>query len=110
MLRFNAKDNAKAITPLKEAVELDPDFGRAYAALAWALFRDFFYSWSEIMDNGMTQKIIMAQRYLDVAKKYPTSLAHTVEAYLLLWNGRGAEARAEAAQALPWTRTTRKRT
>ncbi|MGH8613630.1 MAG: adenylate/guanylate cyclase domain-containing protein, partial [Gammaproteobacteria bacterium] len=30
-LRFNAKDNARAVGPLKRAIELDPTYGRAYA-------------------------------------------------------------------------------
>src|SRR5262249_33899092 len=45
VLRFNAKDNAAAVEPLKRAVELDPEYGRAYAALALAFSRDYTYGW-----------------------------------------------------------------
>ena len=47
ILRMNAKDNAAALIPLKRAIELDPEYGRAYAALAMVLFRGFDYSWQQ---------------------------------------------------------------
>ncbi|MET4687681.1 adenylate/guanylate cyclase domain-containing protein [Sinorhizobium fredii] len=44
-LRFNAKDNAAAVAPLKRAIKLDPEYGRAYAALALVYFRVEDYDW-----------------------------------------------------------------
>ena len=48
-LRFNAKDNARAVGPLKRAIELDPAYGRAYAALAMTYFRAFF-GWQQELE------------------------------------------------------------
>jgi adenylate cyclase len=100
ILRFNAKDNAAALEPLKRAVELDPEYGRAYAALSLVLFRDYVYGWQQASGTGVWNNWVLAGDYLDKAKKYPTSLAHIVEAQELLFEGRGAEARAEAGQAI----------
>jgi adenylate cyclase len=101
VLRFNAKDNAAAIEPLKRAVELDPEYGRAYAALALVYVRDNLYGWLQVSGRrGGWATDDVALQYLSLAKRYPTSLTHIVEAQQLLYEGRGAEARAEAGQAI----------
>jgi len=100
ILRFNAQDNAAALGPLKRAVELDPEYGRAYAALALVLLRAYDYSWSNEIGMSWAETAAPRADYLNMAKKYPTSLAHTVESGVLLYEGRGAEARIEAGQAI----------
>jgi adenylate cyclase len=114
ILRMNAKDNAAALVPLKRAIELDPEYGRAYAALAMVLFRGVDYSWgltASESQNFQTPLPLegvsrgwglqgLALNYLSMARKYPTSLAHTVAVHDFLYEGRGAEARAEAGRAI----------
>jgi adenylate cyclase len=100
VIRMNAKDNAAALVPLKRAIELDPEYGRAYAALAMVLFRGFDYSWLQELGMNGNQSYDLASHYLDEARKYPTSLLHTVAVHGLLYDGRGPEARAEAGQAI----------
>jgi adenylate cyclase len=101
ILRFNAKDNAAALGPLKRAVELDPEYGRAYAALALVLSRDYQYSWMRLSGQYAWWDIDnLVVYYLNLARKYPTSLVHTVRAQWLLYQGRGADARVEAGQAI----------
>ncbi|HEY7764002.1 MAG TPA: adenylate/guanylate cyclase domain-containing protein, partial [Aestuariivirgaceae bacterium] len=102
-LRFNAKDNARAVGPLKRAIELDPAYGRAYAALAMTYFRAFF-GWQQELDSG-TGEVYgldqgLFQDYLKVAKKHPTALAHTAEANHQMFLGRIEEARIEAGRAI----------
>jgi TolB-like protein/class 3 adenylate cyclase/Flp pilus assembly protein TadD len=102
-LRFNAKDNARAVGPLKRAIELDPAYGRAYAALAMTYFRAFF-GWQKELEsetgelNWQDQGLF--QDYLKAAKKYPTALAHTAEAYQQMFLGRIEDARIEVGRAI----------
>ena len=42
----------------------------------------------------------MSQDYLELARKYPTSLAHTAEALELMSQGRIDDARIEAGRAI----------
>ncbi len=99
-LRFNAEDNAKAIPHLETAVELDPEYGRAYAVLTLAYGRASTFSWSAPlgMDNRGTLQV--ALRYLEQAKQYPTALAHVFLSLNHLWSGRQEEASDEAARAI----------
>jgi adenylate cyclase len=102
-LRFNAKDNARAVGPLRRAIELDPAYGRAYAALAMTYFRAFF-GWQK--DLGSETGLLVwqgqgvSQDYLKLAKKYPTALAHTAEAIQQMFLGRIEDARIEAGRAI----------
>jgi adenylate cyclase len=100
ILRFNAKDNAAALAPLQRAIQLDPEYGRAYAALAMVLLRSSGYSWQKEFDPGWRELYAMNEKYLEMAEKYPTGLAHTVKAHSHLYYGRAAEARVEAEQAI----------
>jgi adenylate cyclase len=104
-LRYNAKDTAAAITSLKKATELDPEYGRAYAALALAYFR--------VVDSLWFKEVGMVEAgdprtphwqggldYVELAKRYPTSLSYTVEALRDAYHGRAEDARRNAGRAI----------
>src|SRR5262249_32875865 len=99
-LRYNAKDTAAAITSLKKAVELDPEYGRAYAALALAYFRVADSLWFKevgiVPDDHMSE----AYNYVEQAKKHPTSLSYTVQALRDAYQGRTEDARRDAGRAI----------
>ncbi|MCA1443730.1 tetratricopeptide repeat protein [Ensifer sp. IC4062] len=112
-LRFNAKDNAAAVAPLRRAIKLDPEYGRAYAALAlvyfrvedydWyeeAFFKDDEYSWNQRFGVPPNMVVRQGQLQLENATRYPTALGYTAQALDLLRFGRAEDARREAGRAI----------
>ena len=99
--RFTPDDFKKAIPYFEKAIELDPDYGRAYAALART-----YWSGSQL-EYGMTtmhvswqEARIRAREYLQMAMKNPTSVAHTVASEMNLTQRLHQEAIAQAQQAI----------
>ena len=99
-LRYNAKDTAAAITSLKKATELDPEYGRAYAALALAYFRVVDSLWGKELGRDEPYFWWGAHDYVELAKKYPTSLSYTVEALRDVYQGLAEDARRNAGRAI----------
>ena len=100
ILRFTSEDNASAIAELRRAIELDPDYGRAYTALGLALFRSCAWEWTNPAGMNRAQTCEMASRYLDEAKRHPSSLTHVVAAHFNLYYQEYEAAFTEAARAL----------
>ncbi|QIA24791.1 adenylate/guanylate cyclase domain-containing protein [Mesorhizobium sp. AA22] len=99
-LRYNAKDTAAAIASLKKATELDPEYGRAYAALALAYFRVVDSLWGKELGRDETYFWFGAHDYVELAKKYPTSLSYTVQALRDAYQGLAEDARRNAGRAI----------
>ncbi len=106
--RYTPEDFFEAIPHLERAVELDPDFGRAWAVLAsvyWIAYRNS-PSWSLIVKPANTLNISWvgarnyAEKYLAKAKRNPTPLAYQIES--LIWSDyrQYDEALDEAEQAV----------
>jgi TolB-like protein/class 3 adenylate cyclase/Flp pilus assembly protein TadD len=106
--RHTPEDFAEAIPHLKRAVELDPNYGQAWAALAsvyWITHRKGS-AWSLIVNpdksnsvswNGARNK---TEIYLRQAMRNPTPLAHQIESQIS-WDYRQFErALSEARQAV----------
>jgi len=106
--RYTPEDFVKAIPHLEKAVELDPDYGQAWAALAsvyWITHRKGT-AWSLIVNpdksnsvswNGARDK---TEIYLRQAMRNPTPLAHQIESQIS-WDYRQFErALSEARQAV----------
>ena len=110
--RFNAADNAKSVRHFKRAVELDPEYGLAYGALALVHIRASVFHWHGAM--GKTRAEVyrkLVPLYLNQAREHPTALVHVVAAmkHLDYWDRaesdrqsrRGADdARVEAGLAI----------
>ena len=106
--RYTPEDFVKAIPHLEKAVELDPDYGQAWAALAsvywithrkgtaWSLFVNPDKS-NSVSWNGARDK---TEIYLRQAMRNPTPLAHQIESQIS-WDYRQFErALSEARQAV----------
>ena len=99
-VRFNESDNAAAVAPLLRALDLDPDYGRANAALALVYIRAFEYYWQVDPRISRAELPLQAERYLTSARKHPTSLYFVAESLGGSCCGLGEEARTEAGQAI----------
>ena len=91
---------AKARDYFEQAIELDPDYSRAYAALASIYWRSFYDGWAVALKTDADTAKVRAQEYIETAMQRPTPLAHQVAAWSYLWRGRYEEALGEAEQAI----------
>jgi TolB-like protein/class 3 adenylate cyclase len=106
--RFSADDFVKAIPFFERAVELDPEYGRAYAALAsvyWESVRQGDPWTSKVHPDpanyaSFTASRVKAEKYAELAMRNPSPLAHRV-ASAMSWEYRQFDdAIAEAEQAV----------
>ena len=72
------EDYKKAIPHFERATELDPDYGRAHAALAMVYFRSYDQKWTASLGISVDRAFRTAQRYLKLAMAHPTSTSHQV--------------------------------
>ena len=100
-LRMTPDDLSRAIQSFKKAIELDPNYGRAYAALALAywmgtyvpgVMRGLEVSWLEAR--------LRVGQYLKLAMKNPTATAHHVNGLTYLLRRQHEEAVSELERAL----------
>ncbi len=98
--RRNTKDDlVKAVFSYKRAIELDPEYSEAHAALSLAYQHIVGRRWE--VDLGWKDARSMAQKHLRIAMKNPTPLAHRMNSRALLYyKHRHEEAIAEAERAL----------
>ena len=74
------EDVSKAIPLLKKAVELDPEYSRAYAALAYVYWRSLDQGWRKHLNISITAARLLANHYLEKAMKKPNSTAYAIAA------------------------------
>jgi TolB-like protein/class 3 adenylate cyclase len=98
-LRQTEKDFAKAATYFKRAIEFDPNYGRAYAALALTYYKDAKRNWVSL---GVSKKEawLRSLQYLQTAMKNPTSIAYQAASEMSLFNRLWQKAGIEAQQAI----------
>ncbi len=100
-LRQNPENFRKAISYFEKAVELDPEYARAYAALAATYWQSWKRFWSERVGlQRWHDARVEAEKFLNKAKQNPTPLAHQVAADMLSQAQRHEEAIAEAERAV----------
>jgi len=96
--RRSRKGYQTAIAHFKRAVDLDPSYARAHAALALVYWTATRRGWDWSASGSVTSEKI--RHHLGLALKRPTSVAYRVAALLALENGRHDDAIAQARLAL----------
>jgi len=101
-LRQTPDDFRKAVAQFKKAVELDPDYGRAYAALAATYWETWKRFWHEALGLAASthEPRFQAEQFLAKAMQNPTPLAHQVASEMFLHMQQYEEAVAEAQHAI----------
>jgi TolB-like protein len=98
-LRFTPEDSAKAVASFNKAIELDPNYGRAYAGLAAvyyeasmlpALLKGLKIFWLESRARSI--------QYLQKATEGP--ITHSVKSRMYLWRRQHQEAISELERGL----------
>jgi len=106
--RYTPEDFVEAIPHFERAVELDPDYGLAWAALAsvyWTSYRKS-YAWTLIVNPyghnfaSWLDASHKAERYLSQAMRNPTPLAHQIESQMSFNFRQFDKALSEAEQAI----------
>jgi TolB-like protein/class 3 adenylate cyclase/Flp pilus assembly protein TadD len=102
--RNTHEDWAKAISHFEKAIELDPDYSRADAALALIYWRYTRTGWSILPDPNLGVRYIearaRAREHLQIAMRKPTSIYYRVGASMALYRRQYARAVAEAEHAI----------
>ena len=94
------EDYKKAIPYFEQATELDPDYGRAQAALAMVYFRTYDQKWAGSPGISADRAFRTAQRYLKLAMARPTSTSHQVAGNIYRERGWYDDALKEFAAAI----------
>jgi adenylate cyclase len=93
-------DTVQAITLLKRAKQIDPDFARADAGLAWAYLLVMRNNWQhEVGLNSIFDAETLAAQYVALALRHPSALAYRVGAELTFREGLYDKVRDDIAQA-----------
>ena len=98
--RFTPDDLIKAIAFFEKAVELEPNYGRAYAAMALVYWRAYAMAWHSSLAVGWYESRLRARQYLQMAMTKPTSLVHQLASQMNLYQRLYQEAIAEAERAI----------
>jgi len=99
-VRRTPEDYATAIGYFKRAIELDPDYGRAYAALAATYWEGWERWFKELGFEDWMGPRLEAEKILEIALQRPTALAHQVASEVRRQERRHADMLAEARTAV----------
>ena len=98
--RDTEDDTLTAMSLFEKAIEIDPNYGRAYAALAAANWNIVVSLWYSTAGTGWERAWKRLNDNLNKAMETPTSLAYAISAEILAWEGRFDEAFVEINRAM----------
>ena len=96
--QYTKAENAQARERFQHAIDLDPQFARAYANLAATHRLDGNYGWSDDPDASEQRAFALAQESVRHDPSLP--YGHQQLAYLYVYRGQHAEALTEAQEAV----------
>jgi TolB-like protein/Flp pilus assembly protein TadD len=99
-VRRTPDDFAEAIRYFEKAIELDPNYGLAYAALALTYWETDHNFWSPSLGVSWNEVRMRAEIYLQKAMNNPTALAHQVASKIHVDRHEHEEAIAKAQRAI----------
>ena len=100
-LRQTPDDFRTAIVQFKKAAELDPNYGRAYAALAATYWEANTRYWAVALGLARQHEAqFQAEQFLAKAMLHPTPLAHEVASAMALYAQQYNDAVSEAKKAV----------
>ena len=97
--QFTPLSIAAAVPYLERALELDPDYSRAHAALAAAYLGAWRNRWVKQLGLSYLGTMRKAKHHLELALVHPTPLAHQTAAKLAIAQHRPEDAVAESERA-----------
>ncbi len=95
---FVKEDNQAARALFHRAIELDPNYARAYANLAWTYQRDFADGWAEDPELSLRKARELARRALELDESLPP--VHWIMGDILLFQRDHEKAAAEVEKVL----------
>jgi TolB-like protein/class 3 adenylate cyclase/Flp pilus assembly protein TadD len=99
-LRYTPEDNATAAEQFKRAVELDPEYGRAYSALGMVYVRGCQWRWNDELGMNASTAFATAVNYLSEGEKNSSSMTKVAASQIYLYDGNHDKAFTEAARAV----------
>ena len=91
---------AEAIPWFEKAIELDPNYSRAYAALAQTYFYGRYVSLHRKLGLSDRHALIRAYDYLEKALQNPTNIAHRASIWKYVWQWQHEKALDHAMRAI----------
>jgi TolB-like protein/thioredoxin-like negative regulator of GroEL len=99
-VRRTPDDFAKAVRYFEKAIELDPNYGRAYAALALTYWESQHNFWNSSLGVSWNEARMRAERYLQLAPGKPAALGYQVASKIHVDRHEHEEAMAKAQRAI----------
>ena len=99
-VRRTPGDYAEAVSCFEKAVELDPNYGEAYAALSLTYWESAHNLWTYNLGVSWVEAGNRAEKYLEMAMHNPSPLAYQAASRLLVDRQQHETAIAQAQRAL----------
>ncbi|MFP6731593.1 MAG: adenylate/guanylate cyclase domain-containing protein [Alphaproteobacteria bacterium] len=99
-LNYTPDENAQAIQYLEEAIGLDPEYGKAYAALSLVFYKGCGWGWNKEMGLTTGGAASKAMYYKAKSDEYPTSFGSSAASQINLYFSRFEDAFSDAARAI----------